>query len=103
MQNLKLQVLWLEDSLGLAINQKRGKEIFPITSYYFWPISKAWEQIRIELESKPWIPEEERLKLLNLVGDMMNKWQQSRPLVNENQDNPGRKVDAVNVTVTGIP
>ena len=64
MHNLKLQVLWLDDSLGLAVNQHTQDGILPITPYYFWPVSEAWEQIRFELDSKPWIPEEERLVLL---------------------------------------
>jgi len=78
MQNIKLQVLWLDDSLGLALNQETGNGTCPLTPYYFWPVSEAWEQIRFELDSKPWVPEEERVQLLNLVVDVMNKWQQSR-------------------------
>ena len=49
MDNLKLQVLWLDSSLGLAVNQKTSEESLPLTPYYFWPISEAWEQIRFEL------------------------------------------------------
>ena len=57
MQKLNLQVLWLDDSLGLAVNQQTSGGIFPLTPYYFWPISEAWEQIKFELDSKPWITE----------------------------------------------
>jgi len=46
MDNLKLQVLWLDSSLGLAVNQKTPTGIVPLTPYYFWPISEAWEQLR---------------------------------------------------------
>ena len=81
MQNLELQVLWLNDSLGLAINQKTKEDTLPITAYYFWPISEAWEQIQFELNSKPWISKEERLKLLNLIVEVMNLWQQSRNMI----------------------
>jgi len=84
MKSLKLQVLWLDSSLGLAVNQNTLGEVIPLTSYYFWPVSEAWEQIRFELDSKPWIPEEERVQLLNLVVDVMNQWQKSRTLSNEN-------------------
>ena len=84
MQNTELQILWLSDSLGLAVNQKTPKGSLPITSYYFWPISEAWEQIRFELDSKPWIPEKERIQLLNVIVEVMNQWQKSRTLSNEN-------------------
>jgi len=79
MQSLTLQVLWLDDSLGLAVNQKVANDnLVPLTPYYFWPISEAWEQIRFELDSKPWIPKEDRIRLLNLVVKAMNEWQDSR-------------------------
>ena len=78
MQSLKLQVLWLEDSLGLAVNQTTSDSTFPLTPYYFWPVTEAWEQIRFELDSRPWLLEEERIKLLNLVVSTMNSWQESR-------------------------
>lgn len=78
MQKLELQVLWLDNSLGLAVNQKKETENFPITPYYFWPVSEAWEQIRFDLESKQWITDEERIKFLNLVVKVMNKWQKAR-------------------------
>lgn len=78
MQKFELQILWLENSLGLAINQKVGNLTIPLTSYYFWPVSDAWEQIRFELETKLWISKEERIMLLNLVVDNINQWQQKR-------------------------
>ena len=79
MQKLNLQVLWLDDSLGLAVNQKVANgNVVPLTPYYFWPVSEAWEQIRFELDSKPWIPKEDRIRLLNLVVKTMNQWQDSR-------------------------
>ena len=81
MQQLDLQVLWLDSSLGLAVNQKTSDNNIPLTPYYFWPVSEAWEQIRFELNSKPWLSESERIKLLNLVVDVMNKWQQSRTMI----------------------
>lgn len=99
MQNLELQVLWLESSLGLAVNQETPRGSMPLTPYYFWPISEAWEQIQVELNSKPWITEEERIKLLNLVVDVMNEWQDSR-----NFSNNFGKVEKVgkDYTIVGI-
>ena len=80
MQNLTLQVLWLDNSLGLAVNQKTTNGNLPLTPYYFWPFSEAWEQIQFELNSKPWIRNEERVRILNLVVDVMNEWQTTRNL-----------------------
>ena len=82
MQNLKLQVLWLNSSLGLAVNQETTEGTVPLTPYYFWPISEAGEQIRFELDSRLWITKEERIKLLNLVVDIMNQWQQNQTTSN---------------------
>jgi hypothetical protein len=36
MQKLNLQVLWLDDSLGLAVNQQTSGGIFPLTPIYFY-------------------------------------------------------------------
>ena len=78
MTTLKLQVLWLDSSLGLAINQETSNGSLPLTPYYFWPISEAWEQLRFELDSKSWILEKERIEILNQIVDIMNDWQQAR-------------------------
>jgi 30S ribosomal protein 3 len=77
MQNLQLQILWLNDSLGFCVNYKIAKTVIPLTGYYFWPISDAWEQLKVELDSKNWLPVEERVKFLNLVVETMDSWQQS--------------------------
>jgi 30S ribosomal protein 3 len=77
MQLLNIQVLWLENSLGFAINQTTAKTKVILTPYYFWPISDAWQQIKLELESKSWVTESERFKILNLITDTMNNWENS--------------------------
>lgn len=101
MQNLKLQVLWLDNSLGLSVNQKTVDGNIPLTPYYFWPVSEAWEQIRFELDSKPWIPEEERINLLNLVVDVMHQWQQGR--MNSEKKIINTESLQQNINVIGLP
>jgi 30S ribosomal protein 3 len=78
MQFLNIQVLLLDNSLGFAINQTTAKTKMALTPYYFWPISDAWQQIKLELDSKPWLKESERFKILNAVTETMNRWEKSQ-------------------------
>ena len=36
------------------------------------------EQLKSELDSKPWLKKEEKIKILNLASDIMNHWRQYR-------------------------
>ena len=47
---LKLKAVWGKNFLGLAIDQVNGVYDLPITTYYFWPRTEAWEQLRLELD-----------------------------------------------------
>jgi 30S ribosomal protein 3 len=69
---LELRAIWGKNFLGLAIDQVIGTYHLPITTYYFWPRTEAWEQLRLELELKPWIREEEKVKVLNSAARLMN-------------------------------
>ena len=70
--HLKLRVIWGKNFLGLGIDQVIGIYHLPITTYYFWPRTEAWEQLRLELELKPWIQNEEKIKVLNSAAKLMN-------------------------------
>ena len=69
---LKLNAIWGKNFLGLAIDQVINTYHFPITTYYFWPRTEAWEQLRLELELKPWIQNDEKIKVLNSAAKLMN-------------------------------
>ncbi len=72
-----LRVVWLENKLGLAIDQVLSKGSSPITIYYFWPQEDAWEQLKTEMESRrSWIPEYDCNILLNRATDLINYWQE---------------------------
>ena len=43
---------------------------YPLTQYYFWPRTEAWEQLKLELDSKPWLSEKEKISILNLATDI---------------------------------
>jgi len=101
MQQLKLQTLWLDGSLGLAVNQETSYGTLPLTPYYFWPVSEAWEQIQFELSSKPWITKAERIQLLNLAVDVMNTWQQNRTTSDGEIIIPNEECKKMEVTING--
>jgi len=77
-QQLKLKVLWLKNVLGLAIDQKVIKQSYPLTQYYFWPRTEAWDQLKLELDSKPWLSEKEKISTLNLATDIISHWRTNR-------------------------
>lgn len=75
---LEIKVLWLENYLGLAIDEVNSNIVTQLTPYYFWPKTDAWEQLKNELNSKLWIEEREKIILLNDVSQIMNHWQKNR-------------------------
>ena len=77
-QKLKLKVLWLKNVLGLALDQKVIKQSYPLTQYYFWPRTEAWDQLKLELDSKPWLSEKEKISTLNLATDIISHWRTNR-------------------------
>lgn len=56
----------------------KGK--IPITAYYFWPQNDAWKQLKLEIDSKAWISEQEKITLLNCISELMNYWKKNKTL-----------------------
>ena len=71
---LKVKVIWLSHSLGLAIDNGNVKQQYFLTPYYFWPQTNAWEYLILELASKPWLNEEEKIATLQVIAYIMNYW-----------------------------
>ena len=76
MQKFVLKILWLQKSVAISLDQKVGDKVNPLTEFYFWPQSDAWEEMKNFLESKSWITNSESIFLLNQVTEVVNDWQE---------------------------
>lgn len=88
MNKFRLKFLWLEKNLGIAIDQRTPKGFSPVTEYFFWPRKDAWEELRNDLASKPWISYDNSILILNETTDVINYWQEEekRPSLAEAQE-----------------
>ena len=77
---LKLKILWFENFLGLSVDQITLNQQYALTAYYFWPRTEAWEQLKSELDSKPWLEQKEKVKILNFTTDVIDCWGEKRNL-----------------------
>ncbi|GMN57084.1 hypothetical protein TIFTF001_026197 [Ficus carica] len=75
---LVVKFIWMEKNIGIALDQMiPGHGTIPLSPYYFWPRKDAWEELKVLLESKPWISQKQMIILLNQATDIINLWQQS--------------------------
>ncbi|XP_047317175.1 30S ribosomal protein 3, chloroplastic [Impatiens glandulifera] len=75
---LVLKFIWMDNNIGLSLDQViPGHGTIPLSPYYFWPRKDAWEELKVLLESKPWISQKQMIILLNQATDIINLWQQS--------------------------
>lgn len=76
---LVLKFIWMEKNIGIAIDQHipGGHGTIPVTPYYFWPRKDAWEELKLMMQTKPWISDKQMVTLLNQATDIINLWQQT--------------------------
>ncbi|XP_010549969.1 PREDICTED: 30S ribosomal protein 3-2, chloroplastic [Tarenaya hassleriana] len=73
---LVLKFLWMQKDIGIGLDQMvDGYGTIPLSPYYFWPRKDAWEELKVLLESKPWISNAHRVFLLNQATEIINLWQ----------------------------
>jgi 30S ribosomal protein 3 len=85
MNKFVLKFIWLEKSIAVALDQKIEEQTSPITEYFFWPRKNAWEELKMEIDSKPWISQYESNTLLNKATEVIVHWQK------EKENKTGRK------------
>ena len=81
-----LNFLWLDKNVGVAVDALYARASAseggssstaraPLTEYFMWPRKDAWEELKAALEAKPWVPERDRVLLLNRTTEVINFWQ----------------------------
>lgn len=49
---------WLSDPCVCKTPSASSQgQVSPLTEYFFWPRKDAWDELRIALEARPWVPE----------------------------------------------
>ena len=54
--------------------EKRKRKLDILQNSYFWPKTEAWEQLKLELDSKLWLTKKEKEQILQTTGDVMKYW-----------------------------
>lgn len=78
MSEFCFKVVWLSFCVGIAVDKKlKNNNKIPVTSFYFWPRVDGWKLLKHELELKPWLTEEERIKILNGYTKIISTWKEN--------------------------
>nr|YP_009538704.1 putative ribosomal protein 3 [Lepocinclis ovum]AYQ93757.1 putative ribosomal protein 3 [Lepocinclis ovum] len=87
MLHFRLKFLWF-GTKGIAVSLDQvslnSNKVLPLTEYFFWPRSDAWDEMRICLKSKTWISSNDLVFILNQLTEVINFWQEKNDLKAEN-------------------
>lgn len=73
-----LKFVWMEKNIGVAVERVLPEYgSVPVSAYYWWPRTDAWEELNSKLKEKSWIPRKDAIVLLNQATDIINLWQQT--------------------------
>ena len=86
MSKFFFRVIWLNSCIGIAVDKRLKNNIIPLTSFYFWPTVDGWKLLKHELELKPWLIEEERIKILNGYTKLIYLWKDNLNINKEKLD-----------------
>ena len=69
------KILWSTSWVGVAVDEVDSKNYrTPLTAFYFWPREDGWKLLKAELDSKPWMTEKSKTKILNDYTLLLNFW-----------------------------
>lgn len=75
------RVIKLDFCVGIAVDKHLKNNIkIPLTSFYFWPRINGWKLLKHELDLKPWLTQEEKIKILNGYTKIITDWNWSNNL-----------------------
>ncbi len=80
-----LKVVWLDKDVAISVDYVISKGTSPLTPYYFWPRSDAWQDLKDELDKKTWINDTEKIELLNQATEVINFWQEKGKITSMKQ------------------
>ena len=76
MGKIVLRVLWLEKTIGIALDQSAGKSTYPMTEYFFWPRKDTWVELKSCFDTYTWIDNADAVDLLNQTTELIQLWQE---------------------------
>jgi 30S ribosomal protein 3 len=76
MNKFILKFLWLDKTLAVALDQKVSDRFTPLTEFFFWPQTDAWEEMKLFFEANDWIDQDNSIILLNQITEVINEWQE---------------------------
>lgn len=84
---LRLKFLWFgQKGIGVALDQCFLNRTIPVTEYFFWPKSDAWDDMRVSLKTTSWITQNELVLILNQLTEVINFWQEKSDLSSDSFD-----------------